>query len=53
MSAIGFNHEIDSLHESLDEFAAPFGGASAQKNTLADRIDPEVSEQLRRFVRGE
>jgi len=52
MSAAGFYNEIESLHTSMDELTAQGGNTPAQKNTLAERIDPEVSEKLRRFVRG-
>jgi len=53
MSAAGFYNEIESLRSSLDELARQGSNTPAQKNTLAERIDPEVSEKLRRLVRGD
>ncbi|MDR2035204.1 MAG: NYN domain-containing protein [Coriobacteriales bacterium] len=50
MSASGFCREIESLQQDFDDFSLP-GRVYAQKNTLAERIDPEVSEKLRRLVR--
>lgn len=52
MSALGFCREIESLRNDVEELAAPASTAPAQKNTLAERIDPEMSEKLRRLVRG-
>ncbi len=52
MSALGFCQEIEQLHQSLEELSAPASTAPTQKNTLAERIDPEVSEKLRRLLRG-
>ena len=53
MSAAGFYSEIESLQGSLDELSSQGRHISARKNTLTERIDPEVSEKLRRLVRGE
>jgi len=53
MSAAGFYNEVESLRDNLNEHTAQGSNNPAQKNTLADRIDPEVSEKLKRFVRGE
>ncbi|MCL2529810.1 MAG: NYN domain-containing protein [Coriobacteriia bacterium] len=53
MSAAGFYCELDSLSENLNEHTTQGGNNPTQKNTLAERIDPKVSEKLKRFVRGD
>jgi predicted RNA-binding protein with PIN domain len=50
MSALGFSREIELLREDLDELSSP-GKTIAQKNTLADRLDPDTAEKLRRLLR--
>ena len=48
MSAMSFASAGDALEEEWHE-GNPHG---AQKNTLAERIDPEVAKKLAAFVRG-
>lgn len=53
MSAAGFCEEIQALRHSLDTSDLSDTGASTIKNTLGERIDPEVSAKLKRFAKGE
>lgn len=56
MSAAGFCEEVEVLRKSLEELAAS-GSLEAHaptiKNTLAERIDPQIAAELERYVRGE
>ena len=53
MSAAGFCEEMDSLRKDFNGYIKEDIAQSAGKNILADRIDPEVSSKLERFVRGD
>lgn len=53
MSATGFSEEIVGLRESLDEGTGASSHSHTIKNTLAERIDPEVAAKLERIARGE
>jgi predicted RNA-binding protein with PIN domain len=53
MSAQGFCQEIELLRMDLDELATPGSSTFAYKNTLAERINPEISEKLKHLVRGD
>lgn len=53
MSAAGFSEEVDALHKSLEDKKAPSLETPPIKTTLGERIDPEVSALLERFVRGD
>ncbi|MDR1088865.1 MAG: NYN domain-containing protein [Coriobacteriales bacterium] len=52
MSADGFCEEVLALRQSLEELSAPGANTPTIKNTLAERIDPEISARLERFARG-
>ena len=48
MSAVGFSHEMDEVR---DEYA--HNSHKTTKNTMADRIDPDVRAKLEAMARGE
>lgn len=48
MSAVGFAHEMDDVRTGLEE-----NSRSTTKNTMAERIDPEVRAKLEALARGE
>ena len=50
MSASGFVREIAALRENLDGLSSSGGSTIARKNTLADRLDEQTLEKLRRLV---